>query len=114
MGRGSSRRGYRWITDDVGPAWLGKPERAVRISRAFFVLASENRHRSARVRWPRGVFDLFWLETTRFCVNRTGMPDYGRPSGECVTMSIDRRKFLKSSLLATTGAIASPYIISSP
>jgi urea transport system substrate-binding protein len=29
-------------------------------------------------------------------------------------MSIDRRKFLKSSLLATTGALASPYIISSP
>src|SRR6266851_4688984 len=29
-----------------------------------------------------------------------------------VTMSIDRRKFLKSSLLATTGALASPYIIS--
>jgi urea transport system substrate-binding protein len=27
-------------------------------------------------------------------------------------MSIDRRKFLKSSLLATTGALASPYIIS--
>ncbi len=26
-------------------------------------------------------------------------------------MSIDRRKFLKSSLLATTGALASPYII---
>jgi len=35
MGRGSSRRGYRWITDDVGLAWLGKPERSVRISRAF-------------------------------------------------------------------------------
>jgi len=31
-----------------------------------------------------------------------------------VTMSIDRRKFLKSGLLATTGALASPYIISSP
>ena len=29
-------------------------------------------------------------------------------------MSIERRKFLKSSLLATTGALASPYIISSP
>jgi urea transport system substrate-binding protein len=29
-------------------------------------------------------------------------------------MSIDRRKFLKTSLLATTGALASPYIISSP
>ena len=29
-------------------------------------------------------------------------------------MSIDRRKFLKGSLLATTGALASPYIISSP
>ncbi len=29
-------------------------------------------------------------------------------------MLIDRRKFLKSSLLATTGALASPYIISSP
>ena len=27
-------------------------------------------------------------------------------------MSIDRRKFLKSSLLATTGALASPYIVS--
>jgi urea transport system substrate-binding protein len=31
-----------------------------------------------------------------------------------VTMSIDRRKFLKGSMLATTGALASPYIISSP
>ena len=29
-------------------------------------------------------------------------------------MSIDRRRFLKGSMLATTGALASPYIISSP
>ena len=27
-------------------------------------------------------------------------------------MSIDRRKFLKNGLLATTGALASPYIVS--
>jgi urea transport system substrate-binding protein len=28
-------------------------------------------------------------------------------------MSIDRRKFLKNGLLATTGVVASPYIVSS-
>src|SRR6202034_390490 len=39
------------------------------------------------------------------------LPPEGGHNGS-VTMSIDRRKFLKGSLLATTGAVASPYIIS--
>src|ERR1700687_2640989 len=94
--------------------WFGEVAREIREDLSgFFVFCDRESARIGFGPLASGESGIFSVRNNSLQHERTRLACGAGHKGSD-TMSIDRRKFLKSSLLATTGALASPYIISSP